>query len=89
MGYSIRKIDNIPSTTLETKQLGWLLHCTLATQFKKDLERELVESNGKILNSLMKNNPKGWLHAKERLFILLKFLENRTREIDSKEGLCH
>jgi len=59
MDYHIRKIDNSPSTTLDTKQLGRLLHCALATHFKKDLEIELVGTNRKILISLMKNNPKG------------------------------
>lgn len=33
MGY-IRKIDNIPPITLDTKQLGWLLYCALDISIK-------------------------------------------------------
>lgn len=44
----------IPSTTLDTKQLGWLLHCTLVISILKRFGNRTSRKNGKIIISLIK-----------------------------------
>lgn len=59
MGY-IRKIDNIPPITLDTKQLGWLLYCALDISIKNRFGDRINRQYQEKKIPLMKNNPKGF-----------------------------